>query len=350
MFDTTLSRDHIDRMVGLIDSEWRVCDTTKVDGGHHCVYKIAVATSCGNEELYLKATPAEKEPTTRLEARLLSVLEAHTGIPTPTIRGVVDEHAELPAPFVVMSAIPGRTIPETEMASLADETLRSIARDSGRLLADLHAVNAVDDFGYPTEQGPVLRGERPSGTVETIGVADPITTWREWLRRRAETSIEVLPSTRFSDLTSRVASTIHTRIDDIRGPFAPVLARVDQSWGNVVLDDGTLSGLVDWEYSLATSPDYDIVSVAWTLAGRAFLFDPTVPDRRQLVFDAVTAGYQAEGSASVIDRARENRPCYELLLALRAMVNLEPWHTLFEFGGGSDDAASTLRAEVATRL
>lgn len=349
LFDNSLSRDEIDRMVRSISPGWKIHRTTEIESGHLIIYRLDVESSNGEKQCYLKATPEEKRPTVDLEARVLSVIEAQSNLPVPTILGVVDEHEELPAPFMLMSALEGRTIQESGVATLTDTELRTVAEQMGRYLAELHSLPVVDAFGFLTNDGPIAQGDRPARDFESIQVAEPFDSWREMLHWRFENALKALADTRFADIIDQAESAVASRIDELQGPFEPVLARVDQSWGNVLLDDGHIAGLIDWEFVLGAPPGYDLVSVEWTMTGRPCLFEPTISDRRDLVFDALVAGYRIAGPASVLNQSGVNRPCYELLLALRGMAHFETWFELFEFDGEPDDAAVQLREEV-TRL
>lgn len=348
--DTTLSRTTLERMIGEIEPAWQIADATPAEAGHHAVYHLAVETPDGRRECYLKGTPAGKAPSIGLEARLLAVLRERTEIPVPAVYGVVDEHETLPTPFLLLEAVDGEIEARTDLATLPPETHRVIARETGRYLADLHALDAVDAYGFLTAEGPRLHGGRPSGDPATVAVADPTTDWQECLHGWADGTLDRLADTRFADVGPDAEPVLRSRIDDLAGSFDPVLARVDQSLENVLLADGDLRALIDWEFTIAATPAYDVVCVGWSLAGGQYLFAPDVPDRRDLVQEAVLAGYEEGGSTRVLDQVRANRECYELLATLRSMVHLEDWYRLFDLGEAIDEAAGDLRNEVAARL
>ncbi|MFT4891911.1 MAG: aminoglycoside phosphotransferase (APT) family kinase protein [Halobacteriales archaeon] len=349
-YDTSLSWNELDRMVTTIVPSWDLDEATPTEGGHHVVYRLAVDTPDGTRECYLKATPQEKSPSVNLEARLLAILNAETDIPVPPVVGTVDHHGSLPAPFVLLEALPGQTTHRTELPSLSDRTLRTVARDTGRYLAALHALDAVDAYGFLTADGPALGGERPSGAVGTVTVEDPIWDWQERLHEWASGTVTQLEGTQFADIAPDAEPVIRSRIDDVEGPFEPALARIDNALENVLLEDNTVSAMLDWEFSIAATPDYDIVNVAWSLAGGPYLFAPDVPDRRDLVREALLDGYRERGPTAVEEQTRANRDCYELLSALRSMTHLADWYELFDLDGEIDTAAATLRCEVESRL
>lgn len=349
-YDTALSRNELDRMVAAIAPSWELDAATETEGGHHAVYRLAVDTPDGSRECYLKATPREKSPSVHLEARLLAILDARTDVPVPPVVGVVDDAEGLQTPFMLLEALPGRTVHRTELPSLSDRTLRAIARDTGRHLASLHSLDAVDAYGFLSVDGPALTGERPPGTVETVSVEDPVEDWQKRLHEWAGETLTALERTRFADVAPDAEPVLRSCIDDVEGRVEPAIARIDNALENVLLAGNTVSAMLDWEFSIAATPDYDVVNVAWSLAGGPYLFVPDVPDRRDLVREGLLDGYRERGLTAVVERTRANRRCYELLSALRSMSHLEDWYRLFDLDGEIDTAAETIRREVGSRL
>ena len=349
-YDTELTRDELQRMTTSIAPTWRVCEASETAAGHHIVYRLSVETPDGMRDCYLKGTPEGKSPSVDLEARLLTLLDCHTTIPVPTVLGVVDEDDSLPTPFMLLEAMPGRTEHRSTLSSLSDDSLRAIARDTGRHLAALHRLDVVDAYGFLACDDSLARGDRPTGAFTTVTVADPIVDWRERLRDWASGTLAALEETRFADIVPEAEPIVGAMIDGIEGPFDPVLARIDNALENVLLEGDTVSAMLDWEFTIASTPGYDIVNVAWSLAGGPYQFAPDVPDRGELVRQALLDGYRDQGRKTIVDQTRANRDCYELLSALRSMHHLEHWYQLFDLDDQIDESASKLRTEVETRL
>lgn len=337
-------------MLATIEPGASIRSANAVDAGHHAVYTLTVDTDAGEREWYLKATPSEKLASVNREARLLAILEKHTEIPVPAVRGVVDEHETLPAPYLVVEAMPGTTHPRTMLPSISDDELEGIARETGRHLAAVHQVPAVDGCGFLTPAGPTLHGGRPSGALDTIRVADPATDWQACVQDWTDDTLEQLASTRFADLAPDASQELTSQIGAIQEHGEPALARIDQALENLLLQDGTLSAMLDWEFTIAATPAYDIVHVAWSLAGGPYLYAPSVADRWDRVFAAVLDGYAETGDEQIVALTRTNRECYELLTVIRSMTLLEDWFELFDLGNEIDGAADILRADVRERL
>jgi hypothetical protein len=83
--------------------------------------------------------------------------------------------------------------------------------------------------------------------------------------------------------------------------------------------------MLDWAFTVAAPPAYDLVSVEESLNGGQWRFVPSAPDRSTLVRSALLDGYAQVGSADVLDRLAANRERYELLSRCRSMHLLEHW-------------------------
>lgn len=355
-YETTLTDAQLTRMLESIESGWTLREATPAETGHHAVARLDVETPAGRRTCYLKATPPGKPPSVDLEARLLAGVDANTAVPVPSVLGVVDEDDDLPAPYVLLSTEPGEARSRTTLPSVSDRELRRLARETGRGLAGLHAVDAVDAFGFLTHDGPALSGRRPADDFATVAVEDPTPDWRERLAGWAEDTLVDLEGTRFADVIPDVRPVLMDRVDAVEGPFEPALARVDQSIENVLVDGDDLTAWIDWEFTIAATPAYDLCCVAWSLAGGPYQFDADVPDRRSPVREALFEGYAdapvhgERPPAAIVDQARANRACYELLSTLRSMEHLEGWYQLFDLSSRIDRSARELREELADRL
>lgn len=157
--DDSIPRPTLAKMVECIDPTWTHRDASRAPGGYLPVHVLDVATPDGPRRAVLKESPDEERHGIDLEARMLRILQAHTPIPVPVVHGAVDADDDLPSPFVCMDFVPGRTVERSELDSVSAATPASFSRASGRYLAELHALDAVDAYGY-LERDPdtTLRG------------------------------------------------------------------------------------------------------------------------------------------------------------------------------------------------
>jgi hypothetical protein len=106
-----------------------------------------------------------------------------------------------------------------------------------------------------------------------------------------------------------------------------VLGHIDNSPENVRFDPGTaeIRAMLDWAFSLAVTPAYELVLVEASLRGGQWRFVPGAPDPVEVIRPALLDGYRSVGSTAVLERLAANRDCYELLSLCRATHLLDVW-------------------------
>lgn len=349
-YDREISRDQIDRAVQIIEPSWRVAEATPAADGHHVVYHLDVETETGHRECVLKGTPPGKPPACGDEARMLAILDAYTSLPVPEVYGVIDERDGLPTPLFLASTLPGTNPSRTDVAGLSEAAFERIARSTGRHLADLHALEAVDAYGFvDVEAAETLDGARPCADLDRIAVADPVADWREYVASSAEEAVAGLEATRFADVESDVRPVLEARIDALSGEFEPVVARIDQSLDNSLVDPETdeVSGLLDWEFCVAATPAYDLAFVEHSLSDGIWSAVPGVPDYRETVRAGLLEGYHEAGDPRVLEQFHDNYGCYALLAEVHAMLNFDDWFDLIDAPDDQREAAAAgLRRRV----
>lgn len=349
-YDTTLTTAQLDRMLDSIQPTWTLDSADAVETGHHIVYRLGVGTPDGEQTTYLKATPPEKPPTVDLEARILAGIDAQSDVPVPSVHGVVDEHDEFPAPYVLLSTATGETHSRLDLPEIPDHRLRQIGYWCGTHLAMLHDIDAVDSYGYLSYDGPRPRGETPTGDFSGVAVHGGEDAWRKCAHAWGGQTLSQLEETRFADVLPRVESVVESEVESIDGSFDPVIARIDSSIENLLIDSDGIGAFIDWEFTIAATRAYDLSCVVWSLSGGPYLFSHETADRRPIVREAVLSGYEDNYDGEIREQFDANRSCYELLSTLRSMVHLEDWYELFGLETSIEGASQQLRGELDQRL
>lgn len=323
--DRSISDDVIERTLRTIEPGWELREAVLSDRGHTAVYHVDIETGDGRREAVLKASPDADAHGIATEARLLAILHEGTPIPVPNPIGVVDDHDDLPAPFFLMETMPGSAMAYEETRCLGDAVLRRLARQTGAYLGELHTVDAVESFGVVGhDPAAPMDGGRPGADAGQLAVAEPFDTWSEFLRASVEPELEKVGASRFADLAPRFEAAILGEIERLDRPAEPVLGRIDHGVHNLLIDreTGEIRTVIDWGFTLAVTPGYDLATVEYVLSGAVLAPLDDASDRRELVRDAMATGYRAAAGYPADELARA-RHCYELLAVLRAMNHLE---------------------------
>jgi aminoglycoside phosphotransferase (APT) family kinase protein len=188
------------------------------------------------------------------EHAILSAL-GDRGLPVPVVHGT----GTLERSYLLMSRLPGSAPGRLEPAAAA-----GLAQELGGWLAQLHALT-------PAELGLEAPPSAREATLREVA---------EWNRRYTEQRPGPVPL-----LGALLAWAERAAPDDGR---APTVVWGDPGPHNVLVEDGHVSGLLDWELAHLGHPLEDLGAAVWACLGR---FDP----------DALVAGYETE--AGPVDRA-----------------------------------------------
>lgn len=243
-----------------------------VDGGLRCV-KVSRAAVGNGQETWLvdavdgagtahpfvlrrSAAAGVLDDTDRgQEFATLRALEG-TGLPTPKVHWLETEPSSLRRPFFVMDRLPGRP----PAPASADEA-GAIARDLGRRVAQLHSAAL-----------PAPAGE----DVRTTTLRE-ITRWRERYRERRVAAVPLIGAF-LAWLEANVPA----------AGVQPLLLWGDAGPHNVLVEQGRISAMLDWELSHTGHPMEDLGAAIWACLGR-------YPQ------DEVVAGYE-EVTGAPVDR------------------------------------------------
>lgn len=329
----TIPREPLSQMVSMITPSATIHEADLAQSGHLSVYHLTIDIPTGPKEWVLKASPDGDRRGIDTEARLLAIVDDHTSIPVPVVRGAVDTHETLPTPFFLMERAPGTQLPKQEIRELSDAHLKRVARQTGRYLAELHSLDGPDGYGQvDIALSESLTGNRPSVGLDQLTITDlqgssslDRNEWPTVLWAWAEDTLERHASTRFEDMAEEIRPMVHECVDLLEGPFQPVLGRIDHGFHNFLLDPdtGTITALIDWAFTLSVPAAYDLVCVEANLSLGPWSVYPNTPDRCQLVRTSLLDGYQERGQSVVLDQFHQHHLTYELLALIRAMNHLD---------------------------
>ena len=341
----------IERMVELVNPDWTLREGTPESSGRHFTHRLRIDTEAGEKRVILKTS--KDDVSVCHEGRLLAVLNEATDLPVASVHGVVDEHRDLPTPFFIMEELPGESIHKSETDTLSERALRQIAVSSGRQLAILHELDAIDEFGViSVKEGQPLQGGMPAGDPGALYIPDGDTSWAAHLEDSFEEMLDALADSRFSDVRSDVRDAVEPMIAALRadGSFEPAVGRVEHSMDNILVNSGAgeVTGMLDWEFVASMTPANDLVFAEFWLSGGQWGLLPSTPDHRDLIMDGLLEGYRRRGSAAVLEEYRTHRDCYETIQLLRTMVVFEG---IFDAYGATNrqrsGAASVLRERLS---
>lgn len=324
--DRHLTRGTLESMLAVAEPEWRLLAAELATDGYLAVYHLDVATPQGGRRVVLKASPDGENHGIPTEARILAVLVAHTDVPVPSVEAAVDAHDDAPTPFFLMDALPGAPIRRPDLPDADPRDVARIARQVGEHLGAVHRVDAVDAFGYVTASGETTcRGGRPSSDPGGLTVAEATDSWRDHLRESASGVLLELEDGPFADLVPGLRTAVDDSVGELEPPFTPVLAHIDCQLGNVLYDrdTGRVTGMLDWAFTAAATPAYDLVFVEHSLAGGPWWWVPETPDYRDTIRRELRRGYATSGDQRALERYDRYRDAYQSFECVHTLLHAE---------------------------
>jgi Ser/Thr protein kinase RdoA (MazF antagonist) len=260
----------------------------------------------GNRKRTYRAAVDGRAVVVQLGARASGGLGAE-----PLVARAVAERTDVPVPrvlatgavdgveYVASERAPGADLHE-RIAGLAPAVQRRVVRSLGRFLGAIHAAFAFDDVG-------------PVGVADgRLAVTDPRPDWPAYLRELVETGL-ARPGTPLSGLADRVRATV-ARAGDRLPPHPPAtLFPWDVRPGNALVDDGTVTALLDWGEPLAAPAECSLAKAEYVTVDWYF-------EDRPGVRVAFHEGYR-ERAPLAPDYFTRRRRYYRLAAVVRAAVD-----------------------------
>lgn len=190
------------------------------------VHRVYEARAGDGAAVVVKIYREELEWKLDKEAFLCELVGRRTRVPAPRFL-----HRE--PGIAVMTRLPGRPL---RVVAPPEPELVELNRRRGELLRELHTV-VFDCFGY----------------IET-GVTEPAPSNVEFMARRLEHKLPHAPPHLRDPLARHFAERKHA----FASCTTPVLCHNDAHDANLLVEDGRITGLVDWENAVAADPLLDL--------------------------------------------------------------------------------------------
>lgn len=239
---------------GAIQENWRL--TVEATGG----------SLPGTHDLVLRLDAPSILPMSHGRAEefaLLSVARA-AGVSVPEPVALCRDAAVLGRPFLLMRRVPGIADPRALTGAAPQPGL---AAGLGYQLATIHRITppqeALGFLGLPPADGARAHVALLRGLLDRLGTPRPALEWGlSWLDERAPV------------------------------PVAPVLCHRDFRTGNILVDEGRVAGVLDWEFAAWSDPAEDI---GWITAPCWRFRRPDLVAGGLGTLDDLLAGYAAGG-------------------------------------------------------
>ncbi|MCF2144694.1 MAG: aminoglycoside phosphotransferase family protein [Candidatus Heimdallarchaeota archaeon] len=275
------------------------------------VYSFRVSSG---EEYILKVNNPHWPEKQRREALALTLVKEQTSIPVPMI--YAQSPPKSPISYLILEKVPGVELKDALREGLLEQTTAlKLFKEVGRYLGELQKISF--DFFGDFSVGSLSH----SSSNFLWGRTFP--TFKECLRAFAFEVLNWVDTNTFPAIRKKLHKVIPTYLEQIHDPSSPCLVHSDIQASNILIQDGTISALLDFEWAFAGTSSFDL-----TLAKAGFYFStfPSLaPNSSPLALTednyfkeisrALDAGFQSSSSQPVIPYP-EDFPAFVWLLYL----------------------------------
>lgn len=202
-----------------------------------------VEADSGNVVIYICEDTSEAyEERFSKEEELLELVNRKTSIPTQKILKSDFTKEEVPYLFYIAEEVEGYD-PIEHYKWLPREEKKNIVCQAGKFLGELHREVSFEEAGELREE---------EGDILSEGL-----TWEEFLERWTEKYVEQFSDTPFEDLKEK-AHTFFEEHRELAETGEDVCLHFDVTPDNIIVKDGEVQALIDWEKAISGRPEWDL--------------------------------------------------------------------------------------------
>ncbi len=239
-----------ERFFGLVEKELgdELIAVEEIDEGLNTVYRL----ESEDKEYIVKVHTNEQNEITwfKAEPRIYELISDNEDVPSPEIifKDFSEERYE--DSFYVMERLPGRN-PDKIKHDLSKKELLNIVRRYGQILGKIHNITSFDNYGMLSGEGDSLQtiNDAEKWTWSLKGTID---AWADIVKDKWDEPVKI--------------DTPETEIRE-RLPEEPdsVLIHSDNRLDNLLVDEETITGFLDWSHPRTGHNEYDLVRAEYLL-------------------------------------------------------------------------------------
>jgi len=257
---------------------------------------------------------------------------AQLGIPVPEVLLIDCSRTLTPLAHSIARRLPGTTI-SAAWDGLSAAQQVAIYAELGDIQGRMHALTFEQCGDLCEIDGHIQVGPARELSDETGPFFGPFATWLEMHSAIVERHLRFLGRSMFADLVDPIRRWFRSHDSLIDYSVTPRLLHMDLHCGNVLVEDGRISGILDVEESLVGHNEYDLMRTELAHFG----------DGYEELREAFFQGYCRHVT---LDTGYEDRKSfYELsrmLIGLRCIVTYGS-----NYGDGTEQEANEARQQVA---
>lgn len=197
------------------------------------------------------------------EPYALDLIRQKSDIPAPQYVARDTSKSAIPEYYHILQSMDGYTpaesSPKPAFRDLGEKKKRRVLHQVGENIAKLHQIQ-FENFGE-------LRVENKELTTEK---AD---SWSELFQEMISFWIDQVEGGKFDNLLPEIRDAVENNLDLIENIETPVLVHREIDTKNILIEEGKLSAILDWEACIAGHNEFDLVTTEGRMIAHSFNTD-----------------------------------------------------------------------------
>lgn len=264
----------------------------------------------------------------RAEARIYKAVNSNTDVPSPDIIHTDFSEEEVDHQFYIMERMEGRNL-EAVKNELEAGQLSELMYSYGQLLGEIHDNVELDGYGLVIEE----RGG--------FGYLEEGENWPSAFEKFLDNMKDIIDS-RWEEPPEIELESVEKHIEELPEDPKPVLIHSDNRLENVLVEDGDITGFLDWSFTRSGHALYDLARAEYLLIDYdlelAEFSEETLEDARESLLEGYSENYGRENYG-------EYRDLYRYVTVLWIIAGFPNWSSDWD-----KERRESFRQELLDRL
>lgn len=263
------------------------------------------------EEGFSEGYKDDQKARFRAEARIYEMVNCETDVPSPEIVQTDFSQEKIPHHFYIMEKLDGKNFSSVKQ-DLGSQELSELLRQYGRYLAEIHNSIELESYGLIIDK----KG------IEYLEEAD---TWPRAFHKTLENTKDIIEE-RWEKPPQIDLEDLENTVNKLPRLPKPVLVHSDNRLENVLVDDGSIAGFLDWSFTRSGHAMYDLARAEYLLVDYDLGLSREEDDL-DIYREALLEGYS---EVRDIGDYRSQRAIYRFATVLWIMAGFPNWSSGWE--------------------
>lgn len=285
-----------------------IVDCEELSGDAKETYKVVLSN--GQEFILHICRKTNLEDRFEVEDLTSQIVSENSDVPVPKVIASDLSKQDFSYMYFISEKIDGYN-PLKRFKYMPIDEKKTILRQLGRYMGRFHRDITFDSFGQ-------------FNYSESDGLEIQEGSWPDVFMQIMEKQLSEVSHDAFDDLVPIIREILEDNLHLLEGNFQPVMVHQDYGPRNIMVDEGSISGIIDWERAISGHKEYDLFKAERRFIDDRFNSREVREELRPVLFE----GYLEENALS--SGWRERRKLYRYCYNIESIWTFHIWESTLD--------------------